>query len=480
MAEKYVTYSNLTDILNGIQTKIPGANTLITNSAANRRSIPLISSPVVVYDYSGSVSGWKKATLSQNITDYDELEIVYSCTIGGSSTSKRSTSFVIPKDEYSLLDNPSGITNRGVDSMVISLGIQSGRIESACRLLIKTELSVYNEIYFAADLGSTDAIAGAMVTIEAMNGINYVEMSNDTPIGTLIDHLGTNAPSGYLVCDGSTYNIVDEWELAEFIKDNFGVYNYFGGDGTTTFAVPKFPDSRETVLWTGDVSTTQATYNLSDSIENYDEIGFYNFVTMDGTNYIRPLFRTLRVPQVIDMLNGVYGNSDSSTTWGYSNNGDYVDIQKASTPTSLLIYQYRSRLQKIVGIKYTCASDYSCKCVKSSSAVAQLQEYSTTEKRIGTWIDGSPLYQKTYTATSPSAINTSGDVVTLASNIHIKSIDAIMDTTSGTLLLLNHYVSATDFASVWRTSVTGNLRMSVGSTSYTSQPVYITIRYTKS
>lgn len=31
--------------------------------------------------------------------------------------------------------------------------------------------------------------------------------------------------------------------------------------------------------------------------------------------------------------------------------------------------------------------------------------YSTTEKRVGTWIDGKPLYRKTYTQSNSNAIN---------------------------------------------------------------------------
>ena len=58
------------------------------------------------------------------------------------------------------------------------------------------------------------------------------------PTGSIIPYMGTTAPENYLICDGSTYNINDYKKLADHIKDNFGSYNKFGGDGTTTFAVP--------------------------------------------------------------------------------------------------------------------------------------------------------------------------------------------------------------------------------------------------
>lgn len=65
-----------------------------------------------------------------------------------------------------------------------------------------------------------------------------VNMKTGSPTGSLISYMGTIAPEGYLICDGTEYNISDYKTLAEQIKVNFGMYNYYGGDGITTFAVP--------------------------------------------------------------------------------------------------------------------------------------------------------------------------------------------------------------------------------------------------
>lgn len=58
------------------------------------------------------------------------------------------------------------------------------------------------------------------------------------PVGTVISFLGLTAPAGYLVCDGTAYDISDYPVLAAFFETQFGTKNHFGGDGTTTFAVP--------------------------------------------------------------------------------------------------------------------------------------------------------------------------------------------------------------------------------------------------
>ena len=57
-------------------------------------------------------------------------------------------------------------------------------------------------------------------------------------VGSVYSYMGVTAPYGYLACDGSTYNIEDYPRLASHINRSFGSYNYFGGDGETTFAVP--------------------------------------------------------------------------------------------------------------------------------------------------------------------------------------------------------------------------------------------------
>lgn len=68
------------------------------------------------------------------------------------------------------------------------------------------------------------------------------KLKNDkdsTPTGTVISYMASNsAPEGYLSCDGTVYNINDYPDLANAIKDGLGSYNYYGGDGVTTFAVP--------------------------------------------------------------------------------------------------------------------------------------------------------------------------------------------------------------------------------------------------
>jgi len=62
--------------------------------------------------------------------------------------------------------------------------------------------------------------------------------SDCAPVGTIISYMGINAPSGYLACNGAVYNISQYPELSNHFNNNFGNAGYFGGNGTSTFAVP--------------------------------------------------------------------------------------------------------------------------------------------------------------------------------------------------------------------------------------------------
>lgn len=76
------------------------------------------------------------------------------------------------------------------------------------------------------------------ITINPIEYVNSTQGIEDTPIGTIIPLMSNSAPAHYLICDGTEYNIADYPYLAQHFIDEFGSVNYFGGDGTTTFAVP--------------------------------------------------------------------------------------------------------------------------------------------------------------------------------------------------------------------------------------------------
>ena len=75
---------------------------------------------------------------------------------------------------------------------------------------------------------------------QAITGPMGPQGPDGNPLGTIISYLGNKPPTGYLVCDGKEYQIADHSQLAAFFEKEFGSKNHFGGDGTSTFAVPDF------------------------------------------------------------------------------------------------------------------------------------------------------------------------------------------------------------------------------------------------
>lgn len=72
--------------------------------------------------------------------------------------------------------------------------------------------------------------------------------------------MGNAVPERFLACDGTIYNINDYQSLADHINIEFGSYNYFGGDGTITFAVPDLRG--EFLRGTGTNSHTNTKLNV--------------------------------------------------------------------------------------------------------------------------------------------------------------------------------------------------------------------------
>lgn len=95
------------------------------------------------------------------------------------------------------------------------------------------------------------------VVTQIRNNINSISSTLDDikseliPTGTIIKILGissTKAPSGYVKCNGAVYSISYHKNLADYIKTTFGSYNFFGGDGVTTFAVPSITSNDDNTI----------------------------------------------------------------------------------------------------------------------------------------------------------------------------------------------------------------------------------------
>lgn len=125
---------------------------------------------------------------------------------------------------------------------IIAKGEEAGEKTELAKQEEENEL---NKLYSSMMVATNDS-SKITISMEDLNTLieNKVkeqmkENSNSSnPTGSVIAQMGNKAPAGYLSCDGTLYNISEYTTLAEYIKEEFGTYNYWGGDGETTFAVP--------------------------------------------------------------------------------------------------------------------------------------------------------------------------------------------------------------------------------------------------
>ena len=204
---------------------------------------------------------------------------------------------------------------------------------------------------------------------------HYTIAFADTPIGTIISYMGNTAPKDYLICDGTEYEIVKYKDLAEHIKTEFGSYNYFGGDGTATFAVP---DLRGEFLRGSGENSRDRQGSGANVGEHQDATEHQTF----GTNKNGSI-------RFIPISNEPACSTKSdSVSAELLQNMKYIQGQGDSTVQYNSYFTSRpTNTSVLYCIKY--------KADKKSANIIPQHEYSTEEKVVGTWADGKPIYEIT-------------------------------------------------------------------------------------
>ena len=278
---------------------------------------------------------------------------------------------------------------------------------------------------------------------------------NDSPIGTIIAYMGITAPKDYLACDGQTYNIVDYKELAEYIKRQFGSYNYFGGDGTTTFAVPDLRG--EFLRGTGTNSRSGQGSGANVGVHQDATAERMIFTSAFGTGKI-----------------GIMGDSASTVTTANYDSHYKTGSGQTKWFTISANQEETSGTTDIATPRPTNTSVLYC--IKYNTSVLSTPEnnYSTEEQRIGTWIDGKSLYQKTYNVITPATLNT----WTVVISVHVKNIDGyFIQNGARNHIPLN--ISNTMLCIFIYDTNNNGVSMNTTHSSYTSCDAYITLQYTK-
>ena len=372
---------------------------------------------------------------------------------------------------------------------------------------------------------------GRAITIDPVEYVDSTKGIEDTPVGEIITTLGDETPKHYLACDGSTHNIADCPHLAQYFKDTFGTINYFGGDGITTFAVPKLSETKLTKIspiMTSD--TTPSPYVVtrssvwSESADHawriFDGIKTDNedYTWISAANELNPwicvdLGTKTKITSFKLWLSTDKNKFPENFTLQGSNDGtNFTNIKSFTNVSSMAqssegeiefnldrIAEYRyykiyvDTLQITGGATYVRICEWEMfyqdplykNCIKYEPTYFMKNTYnpdnaySADETIVGYWIDGKPIYRKVKTISISKSIT---DVN--LSSLNIKGFISIKgyftndtETYSFPYLALN----ATDYA-VSAFYANGYLQIRFGSSvASTLLPctVYAVIEYTK-
>lgn len=295
-----------------------------------------------------------------------------------------------------------------------------------------------------------------------------------TPIGTIISVMGNHAPSHYLICDGSTYNISQYSDLADYFEQEFGSKNYFGGDGTTTFAVP---DLRGEFL-RGTGTNSHKNQGSGASIAGTHQ---------DST--ITPyFFRRGTSSPAIGLTGNTAGalyaaNIDSSFKYGTGNAKWVVVSGSVSDPPSGSIDSITSRPTN-TSVLYCIAT--------CNIYIDAKHNYSTQETVIGEWIDGKPLYQKTVIVDLPTMSAKTNNDITVIDSTNAANMELI--NVFGRLVRSDGYIMIFPLSILAQAdgTTTVNIRIQqipdksikIQYRAYAAQSIrftaYVTLQYTKS
>ena len=287
---------------------------------------------------------------------------------------------------------------------------------------------------------------------------NAVSVRAFTPIGTILPLISETAPKFFLKCDGATYNKADYPELASHLLSLTSHSQYEVSGDATKF---KVPDLRgEFLRGTGTNSHTNQG--------NGDSVGVHQDATVipwcgtaangNGINFRKKDTTNANLPTNMDsQINLTKGLSGSDATYNATGSASSLGERYTSRPTNTSVLY--------------------CIAVKDIYT-NPINDYSTSEKVVGTWINGKPLYQKTVDCGAlPNA--TSKNVAHGISNLsYVTSLEGTAVRTTGTFA--THSMNMTDGTLRINTKIVGDNVVVATASDLSSFTGMVTIQYCKS
>lgn len=293
-----------------------------------------------------------------------------------------------------------------------------------------------------------------------------IAVTGYVPLATIIQYYGETPPQFFLACDGTTYNKSDYPELAIHLLSLTTHSQYEVSGDNTKF---KVPDLRgEFIRGTGTNGHTDQGSGAN--------VGVHQDGTGIGVWARYNDFGFVAVPDSSGISDSLYSDPDSIVDVGARKGYLKTDYVTSQADATAYVVPRSTNTSVLFCIAY--------KDIYSNP----MNDYSTDEKVVGTWVDGKTLYQKTLTGTisvdtdKTSKVTTLGNISTSIDNV--VSIDAIRKNADGGVFVsLNASTAYANEASyvcnVFVNNSTGNLVVEDNRLADNGRIILATVKYTK-
>ena len=222
------------------------------------------------------------------------------------------------------------------------------------------------------------------------------KINSALPLGSIIPFAGSQnkLPNTYLFCDGSEVSRTEYADLFNIIGTMYGE-----GDGSTTFNLPNLV-GRVPVGSDDSDSSLQALGNsIGNKVHEHDQNTFYfdhNNATYVGISNRR------KIRNQTEIWDQLYGARIA-----------VKDVAASIKRAAIYITEDASSYQPSLVVNYIIKAKYDVQTVQD------LNIYSLDEHRIGTWVDGKPLYRKCFKGVITPGRNVSHGIKNLESVVSL-------------------------------------------------------------